>query len=138
MRACTDIGKSERVVDANSHYTEKLYLQIAISYNAVTLKIHNMKKWFLLAIVAVFLLLFWSPWLQHENGENVVKDFQRNMSAEQRAEIDVATSIHACSISMTPDCCDGLVSSWAPFGRTIGYCDYVTWYVSSIPFVGDL
>ncbi|MBP7670953.1 hypothetical protein KA119_01510 [Candidatus Gracilibacteria bacterium] len=86
-----------------------------------------MKKTIIILIVIITAILFWSPWMGEDGGENII----RQVSSQQdvRTELDELTSKYSYNPE-TGEGCDGLASKWAPFGRTIQYCEYGSWYVT--------
>ncbi len=84
-------------------------------------------------VLVVAGLLFWAPWMGEDGGEETIR--ATTQSPEVRAELDTLTAKYSCSATdISGDCCDGMSSSWAPFGRQVKYCEYGTWYV---PFWGN-
>lgn len=77
-------------------------------------------------IVIVLAVLFWSPWMGLEGGEDIIRKVQEDENFQ--AELD-ELSEHAYDVS-TGEGCDGLSSKWAPFGRQVEYCEFGSWYVS--------
>lgn len=81
----------------------------------------------IIILVAIIGLLFWSPWLGEDGGENVIRKLQTQ--PEVQAELDELAKQYAYNVE-TGEGCDGLTSKWAPFGRTVEYCEYGSWYVT--------
>lgn len=91
-----------------------------------------MKKALLIVPLVLLGLLFWSPWMGEEGGEDVIRETIQ--IPEVRAELDTLMASYSCQDGLTSECCDGPSSSWAPFGRNVEYCGYGQWYV---PFWGN-
>lgn len=92
-----------------------------------------MKKIIIIGIIIAIAIFFWSPWIGEDGGEKVIR-FTQEMPQVQ-AEINILSSKYSCSTMIDdPNCCDGLSSSWAPFGRKVTYCKYGNWYM---PFWGN-
>ncbi len=74
-----------------------------------------MKK--IVTITSLFILglLFWAPWMGEDGGEKIIQDV--SLRPEVRAELENIKG------------CEGLSSSWAPFGRRVEYCEGKSWYV---------
>lgn len=90
-----------------------------------------MKKGLVIALIAITALLLWSPWLAEDGGENIIREISQREDVQM--EMDRLTDDYGCNAD-GKECCDGLSSSWAPFGRNVNYCHYATWYV---PFWGN-
>jgi len=86
-----------------------------------------MKKVIIFLIVAITAILFWSPWMGEDGGENVIRKVQQEDDVE--VELEDLTNKYSYNPE-TREGCDGLSSKWAPFGRTVQYCEYGSWYVT--------
>ncbi len=86
-----------------------------------------MKKAIIILVVAIIGTLFWSPWMGEDGGENVIRKIQQQEHV--KSEVEELSSKYSYN-SQTGKGCDGLSSSWAPFGRKIEYCQYGSWYVT--------
>lgn len=86
-----------------------------------------MKKIIIILVVAITAILFWSPWMGEDGGENIIRDVSQQ--EDLRAELDQLTSKYSYNPE-TKEGCDGLSSTWAPFGRKVEYCQYGSWYVT--------
>lgn len=78
-----------------------------------------MKKIIIIAILPIIAILFWSPWMGEDGGEDIIKKVQQEDNVKSELEALVKKGG-----------CDGLSSVWSPFGRTIKYCEYGSWYVT--------
>ncbi|HAL50496.1 MAG: hypothetical protein UU46_C0012G0002 [Candidatus Uhrbacteria bacterium GW2011_GWD1_41_16] len=90
-----------------------------------------MKKFIIILVVAITAILFWSPWLDEDGGEAIIQDLIREIPQQEevKAEYDQLLEKYSYN-SETGEGCDGLSTKWAPFGRTIQYCEYGSWYVT--------
>lgn len=88
-----------------------------------------MKK-FITAAVFLFFFFLWSPWMSADGAEDVVRSVK--YSPEFR---DVVEKYSKYECNETGEyCCEGPYAEWAPFGRTVKYCEFASWYV---PFWGE-
>lgn len=76
-----------------------------------------MKKIIILIIFIIFAILFWSPWMGEDGGENIIRKIQYD------------EKINAELKGLSLERCEGLSSKWAPFGRMVKYCEYGSWYI---------
>lgn len=86
-----------------------------------------MKKGIIIVVTAIIILLFWSPWMGKDGGENMIQKIQ--------IQEDIVAELEEFAVEYgyneeTGEGCDGLSSKWAPFGRTVEYCEYGSWYVT--------
>ena len=86
-----------------------------------------MKKVIIVAVVAITAILFWSPWMGEDGGEDTIRKIQ--LQEDVKAELEELGEKYAYSTE-NPEGCDGLSSKWAPFGRIVQYCEYGSWYVT--------
>ena len=91
-----------------------------------------MKKIIIVLIVAITTLLFWSPWMGDDASDRLIREVPKK--EEFTAELNELIEEYSYD-SETKEGCDGLSLKWAPFGRTIMYCEYGNWYVT---FLGDM
>jgi len=78
-----------------------------------------MKKKIIFLIAIIILILFLSPWMFDDGGENMIRKVQ--MTDDYDRVMEKITRDHFC---------DGVHSQWAPFGRMVKYCDRAEWYVT--------
>ncbi len=86
-----------------------------------------MKKIIIITIIAITAILFWSPWMGEDGGENIIQKVQQQ--EDVKTELEDLGAKYEYNVE-TAKGCDGLSSKWAPFGRTVQYCEYGSWYVT--------
>ncbi len=86
-----------------------------------------MKKIIIVLVIAITAILFLSPWMGEDGGEDVIRKTQQE--ADVKAELEMLSSKYGYNVE-TGEGCDGLSSKWSPFGRTVQYCEYGSWYVT--------
>ena len=94
-----------------------------------------MKKlpFILIPLLLILGLLFWAPWMAEDGGEDTIRVIIQMPKVQ--TELETLTAQYGCTeTNMNTDCCDGMSSSWAPFGRNVNYCDHGSWYA---PFWGN-
>lgn len=73
-----------------------------------------------LALALIVVIFAWSPWMGDDGGEEAI----RKVAAE-RPEIGNYTAFDENGTLL----CDGLYSTWAPFGRWVENCES-GWYIT--------
>ncbi len=82
------------------------------------------KKMIIGTIVGITALLFWAPWTG--DGDVLSRKILEKESVQK--ELNTLTAEHSCSEGDLTNCCDGLSTKWAPFGKMVKYCEYGSWY----------
>jgi len=82
---------------------------------------------FIVPVIVIADILFWAPWMGQDGGEDVIRKVQQQ--EDVKAELDQLSAQYSYHAD-TGKGCDGLSSQWAPFGRTVRYCEYGSWYIT--------
>lgn len=78
------------------------------------------KKIFLAIFAIIIFILAWAPWMADDGGERVIQKVAMEKSSEMNGQVyDKDGNL----------LCDGLYSTWAPFGRWVSNCES-GWYVT--------
>lgn len=83
-----------------------------------------MKKIIIGLSILIGAFLFWAPWMANDGGEEVIRKLQtkpevQSLGRELASKYSLANGY----------ACDGIWSTWAPFGRMVRVCG-ASWYIT--------